>query len=126
MPGQLSRATSVACNDGTGCWVAGWVRGRPVVWALEIAADGQVTVRETTVLDGTAPEGADPNAQVAVIGEVPAVLTGAAEPAMQVGCPDGWRSLPAPPGAATVLQAAASGLYAITSSGLHRLDLSRC
>ena len=27
---------SVACADGAGCWVAGWVRGRPVVWAVAI------------------------------------------------------------------------------------------
>jgi hypothetical protein len=126
VPGQLSRATSVACDDGSGCWVAGWVRGRPVVWAIEIAAEGQVTVRQPTVLDGTPPSGADPNAQVAVVGNAPVVLTGAAVPTLQVGCPDGWRSLAAPSGTATTLLGAASGLYAITGTGLHRLDPPRC
>jgi hypothetical protein len=116
----------VACDDGSGCWVAGWVRGRPVVWAIEIAAEGQVTVRQPTVLDGTPPSGADPNAQVAVVGNAPVVLTGAAVPTLQVGCPDGWRSLAAPSGTATTLLGAASGLYAITGTGLHRLDPQRC
>ncbi len=124
--GQLSRATSVACAEGAGCWVAGWVRGRPVAWGIDIAIDGSITPRQPTVLDGTPPSGADPNALVVLIADRPVVLTGAAAPSLQLGCPDGWRALPAPPGTASVLQAATAGLYAITGDGLQRLDLPRC
>jgi len=106
--------------------VAGWVRGRPVVWALDITADGHVTVRQPTVLDGTAPAGADPNALVTVAGHLPVVLTGATTPTLQVGCSDGWRSLPEAPGTATALQDSASGLYAITGTGVQQHDPPRC
>jgi hypothetical protein len=124
--GQLSRATSVACADGAGCWVAGWVRGRPVVWGIDITIDGTITPRQPTILVGTSPSGADPNALVVLVADRAAVLTGAAAPSLQLGCPDGWHALPAPAGTATVLQAAAAGLYAITGDGLQRLDLPRC
>jgi hypothetical protein len=124
--GQLSRATSVACADGAGCWVAGWVRGRPVVWGIDIATDGSITPRQPTVLVGTPPSGADPTALVDLVADRPVVLTGAGEPSLQLGCPDGWRALPAPSGTATVLQAATAGLYAITGDGLQRLEPPRC
>ena len=124
--GQLSRATSVACDDGAGCWVAGWVRGRPMVWALDLAADGAITPGQPSVLDGTPASSADPNAMLTLVAGRPVVLTGAETPSLQLGCADGWRTLPAPAGTATVLQSAASGLYAITSDDLQRLDPPRC
>lgn len=124
--GQLSRATSVACADGAGCWVAGWVRGSPVVWGVDIAIDGSITARRPTVLVGTPPSGADPNALVDLVADRPVVLTGAAAPSLQLGCPDGWHTLAAPTGTATVLQAATTGLYAVTGDGLQRLEPPRC
>jgi hypothetical protein len=124
--GQLSRATSVACADGGGCWVAGWVRGRPVVWGIDIATDGSITPRQPTVLVGTPPSGADPNALVVLVADRPVVLTGAGAPGLQLGCPDGWHALPAPTGTATVLHAATAGLYAVTGDGLQRLEPPRC
>ena len=124
--GQLSRATSVACDDAAGCWVTGWVRGRPVVWAVGIAAEGEVTVGQAAVLPGTPAPGVDPEALITLVAGRPVVLTGAAAPTLQLGCPDGWRSLAAPTGTATVLHAAAGGLYAITGDGLQRLDPPRC
>ncbi|HEY3339678.1 MAG TPA: hypothetical protein VGK18_14330 [Propionicimonas sp.] len=124
--GQLSRATAVACDDGAGCWVAGWVRGRPVVWAVGVAEDGKITVGPPTVLEGTPASGADPEALLTLVAGRPVVLTGAAAPTLQLGCPDAWRSLAAPPGKATALTAAASGLYAITSDGVQRLDPPHC
>ena len=124
--GQLSRATSVACADGAGCWVAGWVRGRPVVWAIDIAIGGSITPRQPTVLVGTPPSGADPNALIALVADRPVLLTGAGAPSLQLGCPDGWRVLPAPTGTAAVLHAATAGLYAITGDGLQRLEPPRC
>lgn len=124
--GQLSRATSVACADGAGCWVAGWVRGRPVVWGIDIGIDGSITPRQPTVLFGTPPSGADPIALVDLVADRPVVLTGAGEASLQLGCPDGWHALPAPTGTATVLQAATAGLYAITVDGLQRLEPPRC
>ena len=126
VPGQLSRATSVACDEGSGCWVAGWVRGRPVVWAVGVAADGAITPREPTVLAGTSLSGADPNALLTLVAGRPVVLTGAVAPSLQLRCPNGWRTLAAPAGTATVLQSAASGLYAITTAGVQRLDPPRC
>ena len=126
MPGQLSRATSVACDEGSGCWVAGWVRGRPIVWAVGVAADGAITPREPTVLAGTSLSGADPNALLTLVAGRPVVLTGAVAPSLQLRCPNGWRTLAAPAGTATVLQSAASGLYAITTAGVQRLDPPRC
>ena len=124
--GQLSRATSVACADGAGCWVAGWVRGRPVVWPVEVAVDGRITIQQPTLLAGTPPSDADPTALVTLVAGRPVVLTGAGTPALQLGCPDDWRTLTAPTGTATVLRAAASGLYAITSDGLQRLEPPHC
>ena len=124
--GQLSRATSVACADGAGCWVAGWVRGRPVVWGIDIGIDGSITPRQPTVLFGTPPSGADPIALVDLVADRPVVLTGAGEASLQLGCPDGWHALPAPTGTATVLQTATAGLYAITVDGLQRLEPPRC
>ena len=124
--GQLSRATSVACADGAGCWVAGWVRGRPVVWGIDIGIDGSITPRQPTVLVGTPPSGADPIALVDLVADRPVVLTGAGEASLQLGCPDGWHALPAPTGTATVLQTATAGLYAITVDGLQRLEPPRC
>ena len=124
--GQLSRATSVACADGAGCWVAGWVRGRPVVWGIDIGIDGSITPRQPTVLFGTPPSGADPIALVELVADRPVVLTGADEASLQLGCPDGWHALPAPTGTAIVLRAATAGLYAITVDGLQRLEPPRC
>ena len=124
--GQLSRATSVACADGAGCWVAGWVRGRPVVWGIDIGIDGSITPRQPTILVGTPPSGADPIALVDLVADRPVVLTGAGEASLQLGCPDGWHALPAPTGTATVLQSATAGLYAITVDGLQRLEPPRC
>ena len=124
--GQLSRATSVACADGAGCWVAGWVRGRPVVWGIDIGIDGSITPRQPTILVGTPPSGADPIALVDLVADRPVVLTGAGEASLQLGCPDGWHALPAPTGTATVLQTATAGLYAITVDGLQRLEPPRC
>ncbi len=126
MSGQLSRATSVACDDGAGCWVAGWVRGRPGVWALGVAEDGKLTVGQPTVLEGAPPSGPDPEALLTLVAGRPVVLTGAATPTLQLGCSDGWRTLDAPPGKATALKATASGLYAVTSDGVQRLDPPRC
>jgi hypothetical protein len=124
--GQLSRATAVTCADGAGCWVAGWVRGRPVVWGVDIAVDGSITPGQPVVLPGTPPSGTDPNALLTLVSGRPAVVTGAGAPSLELGCPDGWHALPAPTGTATVLQAAPAGLYAITGEGLQRLDLPRC
>ncbi|MGV8908665.1 MAG: hypothetical protein ACOH1Y_06745 [Propionicimonas sp.] len=124
--GQLSRATSLACAEEVGCWVAGWVRGRPAVWAVSIGTDGAITVQPPSVLPGAPPTGADPMALVTLVGGRPVVATGAAEPATHLGCPDGWRALSPPTGTVTVLQSAPSGLYVIAGDIVERLDPPRC
>ena len=125
VPGQLSRATSVACT-GEGCWVAGWVRGRPAVWSVGIGAGRAITAQQPTVLPGTAGASDDPTALVAVVDGRPVVATGADSPGLQLGCPDGWRTLTPPTGSASVLQATTSGLYLISGDRLERLDPPRC
>jgi hypothetical protein len=97
-----------------------------VVWGIDIAVDGSITPRQPTVLAGTPPSGADPNALVTLVAGRPVVLTGAGAPSLHLGCPDGWHALSAPTGTATVLQATSAGLYAITGDGLQRLDPPRC
>jgi hypothetical protein len=124
--GQLSRATSLACADGAGCWVAGWVRGRPAVWSVSIGADRVITVQGPTVLPGSPPSGADPTALVTLVTGRPVVATGAASPTVHLGCPGGWRAITPLTGTATVVQAAPSGLYAIAGDSLERLDPPRC
>lgn len=117
----LARATSVACNE-TACWLAGWVRGHPVVWSLD-PATGAATLLAT--LPGELPAGNDPRALVSVVGGVPVVATNAATPSVQAGCPSGWRAL-ATPGRVSALAASGSSVYAIAGDVLNRLDAPTC
>lgn len=126
-PGQPSWATGVACPDaGTTCWVAGWARGRPLAWPVTVGGDGVLTAAEPTVLTGEAPDGAGPQALVAISAGRPAVLTNAADATLQRSCLGGWRTWPAPPGRATALVATEGRLYAVAGDGLWRLDAPRC
>ena len=102
------------------------MRGRPLVWAISVGADQEITAGQPSGLPGTPPPGADASAMVTVVAGRPVVLTGAGAPGLQLGCADGWRALAPPPGTATVLQAAASGLYSITADGLQRVDPPQC
>lgn len=124
--GQLSRASGVACPepDGT-CWVSGWVRGRPIAWPVTIGP-GSIEVGAATVLPGEPAEANDPVALVTLAAGRPAVLTGGATPTLQLGCPDGWRSLAAPPGTATAVAATPDGLYAVAGDALWRVPLPTC
>jgi len=124
--GQLSRATSLACADGAGCWVAGWVRGRAAVWSVAVGSDGAITPAQPTLLPGTPPSGGDPSALVTLVAGRPLVFTGAATPDLQLGCPDGWRPLTPPAGTVTLLLASASGVYAVTGDTLQRLEPPAC
>jgi hypothetical protein len=126
--GQLSRATGVDCPAGANaCWVAGWVRGQPVVWPVTIATDGTPVARPAARLRGAAPtDGADPVALVTSVAGRPVVSTGAAPPGLQLGCPDGWRALDTPDGPVTALVGSGSGLYLIAGGRLERLEPRPC
>jgi hypothetical protein len=117
----LSRATSVACGHDT-CWVAGWVRGHPVGWSLDIAT---ATPTLMAVLPGDPPPGNDPAALIAVVSGRPVVATNAAAPSVQLDCPQGWRALPSP-GRVSALVAVGGQLYAIADGALTRLDAPAC
>lgn len=117
----LSRATSIACGDAS-CWVAGWVRGHPVGWSLDVATG---TPSLLAVLPGEPPPGNDPHALVAVVSGVPVVATNAATPSVQLACPSGWRAFPSP-GQVSALAVAGDQLYAIADGSLTRLDAPSC
>ncbi len=125
--GQLSRATGVACPaaDGT-CWFTGWALGHPLAWPVTIAADGALDAGVPVALAGEPASGTDPVALVALAGGLPAVLTNAAAPTLQYGCPDGWRTLAAPPAVATALADAPDALYAVAGDALWRLPTPSC
>ncbi|MCL4722163.1 MAG: hypothetical protein KJ041_09475, partial [Gammaproteobacteria bacterium] len=125
-PGQLSLASAVTCPEaGETCWVAGWARGRPLAWPVTVGS-GRMVVGDATVLAGRAPAGANPVALVTLADGLAAVLTNAAEPTLQVVCPGGRRTLPAPPGTAVALTSAGGGLYAVAGGSLWRFDAPRC
>ena len=125
--GQLSRATGVACPDsGETCWFAGWVRGHALAWPVTIAADGTLRPGTPSVLAGEPDSGTDPVALVALVGGHPAVLANASARSLQLGCPDGWHTLPAPPGVATAMTAAPDALYAVAGTSLWRLPAPAC
>lgn len=122
--GQLSRATSVACPPaGETCWAAGWVRGRPLAWPVAVPS---ATAGEAVVLPGEAPAGTDAAALVTIVAGRPLVLTNAATPTAQVGCPDGWRTLASPTRPVTALAAAGDGVYAVADGRLWRLAVPSC
>lgn len=125
--GQLSRATGVACSEPAAtCWAAGWVRGRPVVWTVQIGSDGSVGEPVAAVLPGTPPPGRDPVALVTLAAGLPVVSTGAAEAELRIGCPGGWRALAPPAGHVSALEGDAAGLYVITEDRVERTDSPRC
>lgn len=125
--GQLSRATGVACPaTGETCWFAGWVRGHAFAWPVTIAADGTPGVGAPAALVGEPAPGTDPVVLVTLAGDRPAALTNAATPTLQYGCPNGWRTLAAPPGVASALTAAPDALYVIAGDALWRLPTPSC
>ncbi len=125
--GQLSRATGVACSEPAGtCWVAGWTLGRPVVWSVTIGEDGSASDVVATELAGTPAPGQDPAAMVTIVAGRPVVSTGATPPGLRLGCPDGWRTLPAPTGPVSALVGSPAGLYLITGDLVERIDAPRC
>lgn len=117
----LARATSIACA-GTSCWVAGWVRGHPVGWSVDVSTG---TPSLLAVLPGDPAPGNDPRALIAVVSGMPVVATDAATPSVQLGCPGGWRALPSP-GQVSALAAAGGRLYAIVDGSLTSLDAPTC
>ncbi|MCB0910898.1 MAG: hypothetical protein KDB60_04690 [Propionibacteriaceae bacterium] len=125
--GQLSRATGVACPaTGETCWFTGWARGHALAWPVTIAADGTLAAGTPAALPGDPPSDTDASARVTLADGHPAVLTNAASPTLQYGCPDGWRTLPAPPGVAVALTAAGDALYAVAGDALWRLPTPSC
>lgn len=108
----LAQASSAACGSGEGspCWVAGWVRGQPVVWEVDpVAATAQATL-----LPGAGGSGTDPTSVVGLLGTVPVVLTNADEPALAWRCGGSWRTAAAPAGDASALASLGQRLYAVT------------
>jgi hypothetical protein len=127
VPGQLSRATSVACPaTGDTCWVSGWVRGHALAWPVTITADGAASAGVAAPLPGDAPPGNNPTTLVGLAGDRPVVFTNATSPTLQYRCADGWRSSAAPPGTATAVAAAPDALYAIAGDRLWRLAVPSC
>jgi hypothetical protein len=131
VPRQLSRATGVACAaSGAECWVTGWVRGHPLAWPVTQAPDGQLSAGDPVVLPGEPAGDTDAVALVTFAGDHPVVLTNAATPTLQLGCPGGWRALPAPVGEAAALVGAGAAVYAVTGSQataqVSRLDAPTC
>jgi hypothetical protein len=125
--GELNRATSVACVDGhRTCWVSGWGRGHPLVWPVTFDADGAATSGPVVALLGDPPAGNGPVSLVTLAGGRPLVLTNAAAPSVQQGCPDGWRELAAPPGRATAVTSATDAVYAVAGDRLWRLAVPGC
>jgi hypothetical protein len=124
---QLSRATSVACPEAEGaCWMAGWARGRALVWPLSLTADGAASAGAPATLAGDPPADGDPAAVVTLVDGHPAVFTNAASPTLQLGCADGWRSLAAPTPAVTAALATADRLYAVAGGALWVLPAPHC
>jgi len=122
--GQLSRATSVACPPaGETCWAAGWVRGRSLAWTVTVPS---ATAGEAVVLPGDPPAGTDAAALVTIAAGRPLVLTNAAAPTAQLGCPDGWRTLASPTGPVTALTTAGDGVYAVAGGQVWRLPVPSC
>ncbi|MBA3020483.1 hypothetical protein [Propionicimonas sp.] len=121
----LSRATSVACAADGQCWVAGWVRGHPVVWEVQLHPGGQPQAGLRVVLPGEPPDGADPLALIALVDGRPVVATNSATGGVHIGCATGWRQLPSP-GRITALAATTRALYAISGDGLWLLDSPGC
>lgn len=127
VPGQLTRATSVACTAaGTTCWVAGWARGHALAWPLTVPAAGEATAATPAVLPGDPPGGNDPTALVTLAGGRPVVTTNANVPTTAVQCATGWLALPGPQGRTTALAAAGGSAYAVSDGVLWRLDLPSC
>jgi hypothetical protein len=125
--GELNRATSVACDDSERtCWVSGWGRGHPLVWPVRFDAHGTATSDAAIVLPGDPPGGNGPVSLVDLAGGHPLVLTNAATPTLQQGCPDGWRESPAPPGSATAMVTADDAVYAVAGGRLWRLAVPGC
>ncbi len=123
LPGQLSRATSIACpEEGDTCWTAGWVRGHPLAWPLRVAP---AAAGDATVLPGDPPAG-DAAAVLALAAGRPVVFTNAAAPTVQLGCPDGWRTLPAPAAPVSAAVVAGGGLFAVSGDALWRLAVPTC
>lgn len=127
VPGQLSRATSVACTPGSRtCWASGWVRGHALAWPVSVPARAAATAADPAVLPGDPPDGNDPTTLLTLVNDRPVVLTNASEPSAQLGCPDGWRSLSAPPVRATAVVAASDALYAVAGERLWRHRVPSC
>ncbi|MFT4108813.1 hypothetical protein, partial [Propionicimonas sp.] len=128
--GQLSRATSIACPaTGTTCWAAGWVRGHPVAWPVTTGGattSGETTTGSPITLPGDPAAGTDPVAVATIAAGRPLVFTNAAAPTLQLGCPDGWRDLGAPPAGVSAAAVVEADLYAIAGEDLWRADAPRC
>ncbi len=107
----LAQATSVACGTAA-CWVAGWVRGSPVAWQLDLAGDTSVPA----VLPGAGGSPTDPLAVLTVAADVPVVATNGEPAVLAWRCADEWRTGPVPAGRTTVLTAIGNRLYAITQT----------
>jgi hypothetical protein len=93
-----------------------------VAWSFD-PTSGTATL--LAALPGDPPQGNDPRALVTVVAGIPVVATNAAAPSVQVGCQGGWRTLPSP-GVATSLVASGTSLFAIASGILQRLDAPTC
>lgn len=123
--GEPSRASGVACS-AAGCWVAGWGRGHPLTWPVAVDASGTASPGPVVVLPGEPDGGNDPTALVALAGGRPVVLTNAASPSTQFRCPDGWRTLPGPPGLASALATTGEWAFAVANGALWRLAVPAC
>lgn len=124
----LAQATSVACGTPAACWVAGWVRGRPVVWEVDLVA----STSQATVLEGSGGSATDPVAVLGLVGEEPVVFTNADQPLVTWRCGGQWRTAPAPGGRASAVAAVAGRVYVVAGDDSVRglweavLDPSAC
>jgi hypothetical protein len=131
LPGQLAtatglaQATAVTCGGGD-CWAAGWVRGSPVVWQVDLAAGSS----RGNVLPGGGGKATDPLALVALAGDVPVVVADTDPPVTARLCEGQWRTAPAPPGRTTALAAVGDRVYAVAATdggaSLWRADAAGC
>ncbi|MGC3994395.1 MAG: hypothetical protein QM779_09860 [Propionicimonas sp.] len=123
--GQLSRATSISClGTGSSCWVAGWVRGHPVVWPVTIGDDPAPGA--PIVLAGEPAADADPVAVATTSSGRAVVFTNAATPSLYLGCPDAWRNLGTPPAAVSAAVVVGHDLYAVAGDTLWHTDAPTC
>ena len=123
----LAQATSLAC-DAAACWAAGWARGRPVAWQLDLAAGAA----RAFLLEGEGGSATDPLAVVALVDGIPAVLPDARERLVAWRCGEGWRTAAGPPGRVAAAIGRGDRLYVVVGEDgagtlwEGRLDTSAC